>query len=102
MAEMTVDSIIKFLAKSFDEPCNFTFNGVDIDVYMSEHCWPWCEERCDDAKPYDCWRKFLETWMEEHAEEYDDLPTGNKILSGVINVENIPNYKLLEEAGFEL
>ena len=62
---LSIDFILKKLGEFFDEPCNWSLGGKDIDEYMLENCEEWCCENCGKASAVECWRKFFEILSRE-------------------------------------
>lgn len=60
---MTVDDILQWLADHFEHPCNYTFDDVDVPVFMVEQDPDYCETHCDKHNVKECWRKYLELYF---------------------------------------
>ena len=59
---MTVDDLLQWLADHFEEPCNYTFDDVDVWEYIFEHDPDYCEKHCGQEVK-ECWRKYLELYF---------------------------------------
>lgn len=61
-----IDFICRFLGNSFDVPCSYTFDGVDIsDVMTEDDDGKWCDELCGKVSASVCWKRFIELWEEK-------------------------------------
>lgn len=70
MADLTVDFILERMNDYFEEPCNWTLNGIAIDEYMIENHADWCNEHCgEEGVGVQCWKKFFQSIAERRAGE---------------------------------
>ena len=61
---MTADQIIKYIDDAMGAPCDYGFGDIQVDEFMNEHNWEWCEEHCPVGENRNfeaCWRRFFET-----------------------------------------
>lgn len=70
MTELTVDFILERMNDYFEEPCNWTLNGIAADEYMIENHADWCNEHCgEEGVGVQCWMKFFQSIAERRAGE---------------------------------
>lgn len=65
---MTVDDILQWLFDHFEEPCNYTFDDVDVPEFIFEYDPDFCETHCDNHNVKECWRKYLELYFKRKAD----------------------------------
>ena len=58
---VTPEKIYRWMAYVYDEPCNYSFDSIDVSDFMFENAEEWCRENCTDSyDKWHCWEKFFE------------------------------------------
>jgi hypothetical protein len=63
--EEHVNAIYSVLARFWDVPCNYVFEGESVDECMLDNAGDWCEEFCGKIPDFVCWQKFIELKIKE-------------------------------------
>lgn len=63
------DFIYSWLAEIFDVPCDYSFDCVDVALFMVDNCAEWCENNCSSGNTKECWKKYLTTVYEKKKEK---------------------------------
>lgn len=70
---MKKKEIYKILSDILECPCNYTFNDIPVDMFMTEQDdGKWCEKHCDNKDDYSkCWKRFIKKYkgMKEVIDE---------------------------------
>ena len=54
----TIEFICRTLAEWFEEPCNYSFCGVEAKDRIDDD--EWCEKHCGNIAEWECWKKLFE------------------------------------------
>ena len=70
MADLAVDFILESVNECFEEPCNWTLNGIAVDEYMIDNHADWCDEHCgEEGVGVQCWKKVFQSIADRRVEE---------------------------------
>jgi len=69
-SRITAEYICEKLSEILDNPCDYSFEGIDVaDVMTADG---WCEKNCDTHYEK-CWKRLFEILADKDGVEYEDM-----------------------------